>query len=134
MEDLCNDQGIDWSRNYDFAVLPQFINSENMFNMWQRYQTTEYMLGKKRYSPLGAIDVFSYNGLPENVYVRFDSGWYGRLVKFIRADYSWYEDVEIEVLGIPLSDLYTLTGPDNHRSHILSHNFERWLFKKLYNR
>lgn len=112
------------------AMMPHVITSENMFDGWQYYQTTEMMLNKKviEQSPGSSIVVYTNRAFVGKVWWSFNQ-FYGYV-----ANLGTYNTGRVTRQFSKLPEYKNMLN-SNYRNEIMTqHSFEKWMFKKIYNR
>lgn len=123
--------GTIWSSEY--AKIPGLITSDNMFDGYQYYQTTEYMLGIKDVtSPYQCGQSREYNNkVFKGVITYMSNQVYGTLVFAVKIKNKIYYSSNGDVENIPLmKDILK----DSGHNLLTPHDIERYMFKQLYNR
>lgn len=116
----------------EYCMLPQYVNSDNMFDGWQYYQTTMHLLGmKEAYSPIMNGRFYNYNNKVFSGTIGYEScSIYGNLIRMVEYNNEkYYACNDLKKANIPwYNEFIVETGVE----HPTSYDLERWMFKKIY--
>ena len=122
--------------SHEYAIMPNQITSKNMFDGWQYYQTTEHMLGITDMN----VSLFSGGAHKEKHY---KNSFIDCKIVWSELKYHKHNDTifSIEIEGRKfyscdgnIKKIEKLKELSFVEELICSYDFERLLFKKIYNR
>lgn len=118
----------------EYCVLPEYVNSENMFHGTQYYETTMYMIGAKEIPPsLPGQHFINYsNDLFEGRILFEHNPTYGYIIRSVEANRNtWYscngEETAPKFLQAIFNNVRAMAGG----TIINQHSLETYFFKRI---